>query len=304
MRYLLSAFLLVLPVRADVLLLGAVADTSLLESDPNFNFGKERDFPVGTLGTQAGRPRSRGLIRFDPASELPAGAVIESASVRLVVTRTPEGAANSDFELHRLLRDWGEGQKQGEIPGGAPAAAGDATWNARHFPDETWGIPGGEAGVDYGSAPSATRRFLSNGAYSFSGSALTRDVQDWLDHPESNFGWILVSTDEEVGKTARRVASRENTNSGNVPQLTVEFGLPTLPPPEISAIRVGNGTVEVEFEAEPNAVYELQGSPDVDGGDWAVLAVVHRGPVGGSQVLTAAAGGGRMLFCRLWGMRE
>ena len=53
-------------------------------------------------------------------------------------------------------------------------------------------------------------------------SALVADLQRWLDHPEENFGWALVSEDEVTEKTARSFASRE---SGFGPLLTLQYAV-------------------------------------------------------------------------------
>jgi hypothetical protein len=50
---------------------------------------------------------------------------------------------------------------------------------------------------------------------------LVRDVQFWLDEPNRNFGWVLLSRDEDKPETARRFASREDP--ANTPMLTIEF---------------------------------------------------------------------------------
>ncbi len=50
--------------------------------------------------------------------------------------------------------------------------------------------------------------------------ALVADVQWWVNHPAANFGWMLNTASEDVGKTARGFASRE---SGFGPTLTLDF---------------------------------------------------------------------------------
>ena len=51
------------------------------------------------------------------------------------------------------------------------------------------------------------------------------DLQLWLNHPENNFGWMLISQSEDTPFTARRFNSREEP-FGNVPFLTVDFEVP------------------------------------------------------------------------------
>jgi hypothetical protein len=145
-----------------------------------------------------------------------------------------ENSTGSSFSLHRVLRPWGEGTKthdgtpdQPISPGlGGPATAGDATWNDRFFGGGSpWTVPGGAIGVDYSGARSAELEMggTFNSPYTFaSDPALVNDVQFWLDHPESNFGWMLVSDFEDIHSTARTFASREDLYD-RAPRLDVQF---------------------------------------------------------------------------------
>ena len=69
---------------------------------------------------------------------------------------------------------------------------------------------------------SATRAVAGAGAYNFASTGnLVADVQNWLNAPAGNFGWLLESQSESTGKTARRFASREAA-SGR-PTLVIDF---------------------------------------------------------------------------------
>jgi len=81
----------------------------------------------------------RGLLQFDLASAgIPAGAVVDSVSLRLYVVDVPTQSPypNPDFWLVALpsfAQHWGEGTSRANLPGsgagsGANATAGDATW--------------------------------------------------------------------------------------------------------------------------------------------------------------------------------
>ena len=66
---------------------------------------------------------------------------------------------------------------------------------------------------------------------------MSSDVQQWLDTPASNFGWIIKADDENIN-SIRQIYSRETL--GNEPLLTVDF----TPLPEPSALTLlGIGTV-------------------------------------------------------------
>ncbi len=214
----------------------AVADTSLFESNPDFDLG-------GTTlvsGTNQMYSRTRALFRFD-LSTMPAGAVVTAAQVSLVVTRKPDpdqhlGPVNTDFSIYRLLVSWGEGT--GINATGSVAAAGSATWNQRHAGAISWGNPGGQRGLDYAGSPSATSFVGGVGNYAWgSNPSLVEDVQAWQADPSQNFGYILVSEDEVAPGTGRRFASKEQPGGSALPaQLTVTYSL--VPEPSVAGLCV------------------------------------------------------------------
>lgn len=175
----------------------------------------------------------RGVIAFDVAAAVPAGATIDSAELVLAMTQTTSGA--QDVALHRLTSDWGEGTSNatsGGGGGGAPATTGDATWLHTSYPGSLWGTPGG----DFAATMSATQSVGGDGSYTWGSTAqMVADVQDWLDNPGNNFGWILIGN-EAAQQSSKRFASRENAT--DPPQLIIAFtdnggpgpnaGIPTL----------------------------------------------------------------------------
>jgi len=211
------------------------ADATLFEVNPANSAGGADYFNAGT--TQNGT-RNRALLQFDVASVIPSGAQITSVDLQVEVLRRPsDGFEVSLFGLHRVLQPWGEGNTipVGNPGGlGAPAAPGDATWLYRFAFNETWAAPGGAADVDYVNTLSSSAFIYGLGTYHFEGSQdMIGDVQSWLDHPESNFGWMLMCQTEELPFTARRFGSRENPNSA--PVLTIEF----IPVPEPGTLSLG-----------------------------------------------------------------
>lgn len=78
----LAIFILTSPVlAAEVVVLSAVADTSLFEFDPEYNFGRQRTLPAGSIGNMADAngARSRALYKFDVVGVIPPGSAIQSA---------------------------------------------------------------------------------------------------------------------------------------------------------------------------------------------------------------------------------
>lgn len=287
------------PAAAGTITLSPAADTALFELNPDDNFGGQGDLPAGTLGSLASDLRSRVLLKFDLAGSIPSNAVIHFAVLRLTVTKTPAGGGeNSAFGLHRMLRDWGEGTKSGGPPGGAPATEGEAAWNARFHPEQLWGEPGGQVGVDYVAEASSTERIQLTGVYEFEfGAVQLAEITEWLRHPESNFGWMLRSQLEDEPRTARRFGAREHADPEARPQLRIEFSVP----PVIAGITRGENGSEVRFTGESGVDYFLEAAATLTAPGWETVA----GPVEiseGEGILVDDSAGGPRRFYRVAGV--
>jgi len=205
-----------LPAYADLISIGAAKDNTLYQDDfGSISNGAGDFFFAGVNGNGAVR---RGLIAFDLGGSIPAGATIQSVELTLHMSRT--ATAVEPIELHRVFADWGEGASDAfnEEGTGANAESGDATWLHTFYDANSWTNPGG----DFEPAASATRFVGGNGPYTWTSAAMNAEVQDWLDHPGSNFGWIVIG-DEAVSMTAKRFDSRENSDPLVRPVLTVEY---------------------------------------------------------------------------------
>ncbi|MDG2123558.1 MAG: DNRLRE domain-containing protein, partial [Verrucomicrobiales bacterium] len=232
------------------MVLESVADTSLWELNPSFNFGAQSDVPSGTLGPMAGLAKSRLLVKFDLA-ELPSGVVIDGATLRLSVVISPSGRANSVFEMRRVVFDWGEGNKKGAEPGGAEATAGEATWEHRLHPSTEWDDPGGDIGTDFAQDSSAEATVFDLGTYEFEFNAAgIADLVAMLADSDQNFGWAIISRSEGTAKTARRWATRENSQLSLRPQLEIQYSNLVPPPePEIRSTELGSSSISIRILA-------------------------------------------------------
>jgi len=189
------------------------ADTTLQEAFPGNNFGDGTSFQAG--GRRQGG-RARGLLSFDVAGNVPAGATINSVTLSLNVTATPSGGASSVFDLHSVSEAWGEGNNTDHR--GSPADAGEATWNSRFAPGTQWATAGGT----FIPTVTASRSVAGNGSYTFASTALmVSDVQSWLNTPANNFGWELISESETTPTSIRRFGSRDD--GAFSPTLTISF---------------------------------------------------------------------------------
>lgn len=160
----------------------------------------------------------RGLLQFDLAGAVPQDAVISSATLTLNMSKAPNALAQT-IELHRVEKDWGEGDSITTGGGGAPATAGDATWLHTFFDTDFWTNAGG----DFSATVSAGQSVGAVGTYNWGSSApMVADVQGWLDDPGSNFGWLLLGDESEI-RTVKQFDTRESSTVCNRPVLTVEY---------------------------------------------------------------------------------
>ena len=82
---------------------------------------------------QVGSTR-RALLKFDVAGIVPAGAVVNNATLTLTLSKPNNGTQT--LNLHRLTADWGEGISNalGNEGGGTSPQSPDATWQMSMFP--------------------------------------------------------------------------------------------------------------------------------------------------------------------------
>ena len=229
----LALVVLLLPsaTSADTITLLPSRDTTLFQEAPSNSDGAGRSMFVGK---DAQGPSRRALIGFDIAGNIPAGAIVTSVQLRLIL----EGKAQNEsmmrpLELRRLLADWGEGST-GQGTGGlgtgrgfaTPANGTTATWSHRFYNTVLWANAGGDfadtasGGTMVGIIPNMPAVFDST-------PGMVNDVQSWLDSPANNFGWLLLG-DELSAHAARRFFTREAANMASRPTLVVAFTPPNL----------------------------------------------------------------------------
>ena len=220
----------------------AARDTTIFQNNPNNSAGGQTQFYSGT--NTAISPR-RGLVSFDIASNVPAGATITSVDLTLTLSAVAgsgmgSGSGSPTIELHDLTKDWGEGTVSAGSGQGAAAGSGDATWNSSMNGSASWTNPGG----DFSPTASATLSIVGTTldvSYTWlSTPQLKADVQGWLDHPATNFGWLLLNTSESVAQTFRAFYSREATTAGFRPMLVVNY---TVPEPSTFALLAFGSTL-------------------------------------------------------------
>jgi hypothetical protein len=201
--------------------LPAIRDNTLYEHPSGFlSNGAGDHFFAGTTGELR---VVRGLLEFDVAFHLSPGSTITGATLTLNMSRA-SGLGAVIVNLHRVLADWGEAGSNAPMGegGGAFPQVGDATWIHTFFLSTFWTTAGG----DFDPTPSASTSVAGLGSYSWSSAQLAADVQQFLDDPDQNHGWILVSG----AAIAKRFDSRENPTASMRPELTIEFTAPDVLP--------------------------------------------------------------------------
>ena len=216
--------------------------------------------PYFNAGTTLTSNYNRGLLRFD-FSQIPAGSKITSVQLTLeVVLQGTDMPASSNFQLHRLLRSWGEGTNtsglQGAGRGAGATSTNAATWLHRFaLTTNLWSAPGGQATNDYVASPSADQFIydVNSSPYTFGSTAqLVADVQAWVDKPQTNFGWLLKTEDETVTSTARRFGAREDL--ANAPRLDISY----IAAPLLSSVQFTNNQLTFAFDGEAGRAYTVE----------------------------------------------
>lgn len=168
-------------------------------------------------GSTASRAIRRALVAFDLASQIPAGATVTRVVLALRISIARGGP--QAMTLHRVTKNWGQGTSNagdGHDGGGTSAATNDVTWIHTFRPNQRWTTAGG----DFDATPDATTSVDFVEAKWESPGMIAR-VQQWLDQPSTNFGW-LVKGNENTSATAKRFDSRE-IGETTLPALLIEY---------------------------------------------------------------------------------
>ncbi len=227
---------------AGTVILGAGKVSTIFENQPTHSIGKGPAAFVG--GDASGSPR-RGMIDFNLAANIPAGATI--TDVQLTVFLAGVAATDTtprEIDLYRITADWAHGPTGlgvTQIDGtdqGFPAIAPSPTWfDRRYQQSQPWASPGGDfaAGV---SAASLIGQAIGS-AYSWSSSQMVADAQAMLDAPSTNQGWELLNAHEWSANTYRIFYTQAWDDTALRPQLQVSYVLAAVPEPATAGLLIG-----------------------------------------------------------------
>lgn len=271
---------------AEAVVLAPVADTAIWAQKPDQNYGQFALVPVGPayrtnfFGDVLDAP-ARGLLKFDVAGALPAGAKVTEVTLTVQVSDSSVDPALDSVVLHRTLLDWGEGA-QSAAETDVTAEVGEANWGWCKFGQATWSHPGAALGLDYAPTESGWVNVKQPGSYTFvSLPAMVEDVQAWLDRPQFNRGWLLKSRSETVKQVdgPKRLVTREGPAEQR-PRLVIGFTPPPAAAPKLTGRSLPDGTLELDCRLNPGSRCELRALADLGTTNFTVLTNYLAGPTG------------------------
>ena len=219
---------------SDLATITTTKDNNIIQSATGVLSNALNVLTAGRTNQDAGAPVlsiRRALVYFDIAANVPSNATIDSVRLSMYFSKT--SGAGTSVDLHKLLKDWGEGTSSFSGGQGAPASQNDVTWLYTFYNATTptsspvWSTPGGDfdatvSATTYAGTGVGTTGIEAYGLKSWASSTMTSEVQSWLTTPATNFGWLLQG-DESKGQTAKQFLSRENGVAANCPILKVYY---------------------------------------------------------------------------------
>lgn len=237
-----------LEIQAASISLNPVADTTISEQNQARAAFNADTMIVGRLTANGAQAKCRDLLQFD-LSSLPADITITSVTLTVTITRNHFGGTDS-HALHRMNAAWTEALATWDT-------SGSAAWTGGSFEDE----------------PDSTIG-LGSGTFVFPSSpAMIATAQMWQTNGAANYGWIMISADEETPGNARRVGSRE-AFSGQ-PTLTIEYTAAPPPPPAptLGSPRVEEGQFTFDFLAKAGHAYTVEYKDNLNSNQWNTLVM-------------------------------
>ena len=177
------------PLPATTVTLSATADAYLRQDNPTSKLGGNS---VMVVGGTIGSSERRGWINFNASGQIPPGAIIQSATLRLNESKVSTSGGGGLFAVnaHSITASWSEN---------------NVTWNT--------------AAAFYN--PTVVASATINDANGWKTWNVTALVQEWVDGISPEYGIALrpISTTGQVPE----LDSRDSSTSANRPQLVVTY---------------------------------------------------------------------------------
>jgi len=224
------------------LFLVILASAALAKEEFVFQYGKDgyegskdthvTEYP-GNNGNNMGGNIENECCEYDPAnvdgkslliwfdvSSIPKTAVIGEATLEMYMTNCRNGGNEKEVAAHRLLKDWAEGTGMGIDGNAAQKDQACGQWTG--VGGEVWDVIGADKpGGDFVEKADDTLEIAgaTNEWYFWD---VTEMCQYWVQHPDENFGAILLEPRPHANTLGTKVfASKENLNNDIHPILRV-----------------------------------------------------------------------------------
>jgi len=158
------------------------------------------------------------LIWFD-LSSLPTNTVVGEAALELYMTSNRNGGNEKSVAAHRLLKDWAEGTGTGIDGRAANQDEVCGVWTGKGENWEKFGAD--EPGVDFVETADDTIEIAGDIGDWYEWN-ITEMCQYWVQHPDENFGAILLEPRPHAQTNGTKVfATKENATESNHPILRI-----------------------------------------------------------------------------------
>ena len=287
----------VVPAKAITTIVYQPEDTVIYEGYPDRNYG-EAQWSGNSVRTGNPTPPStyRTLVKFDLAGNLPANAVIDSAtfSVRTIGGDT----GNIIWNFYRVTNSWVEGTGYDGLPNSYDNGViefGSVSWNSREHDTLPWNTPGGDFDPAWLSL-NQSMPVSSLYSWPISDGGGLAILQDWVDNPADNHGF-LIDLDQGPGNSNDQVevtwySSEQPHGVGGItdaerPQLVVDYtpaGPTVVVPSDIAT------AVEIFWSTSNGVNYQVQFTDDIVSSNWFELGSFVTGDGGEEAVFDSARG--------------
>ncbi|SFN77151.1 DNRLRE domain-containing protein [Nitrosospira briensis] len=238
-------------VHAETVSISAFKDATIFGTSDGADTGNASGMGPGLFtGTDGQLNDKRTLLQFDlAAASIPAGSKIDSVTMSLSLGLVGGGSGvPQTVRLFDVAQSWSEGSSGSPTSSGIsgsgqgyPRGNGDSTWDYSNFNSNPamatkWQSGGSDLhGGNFSSIESASTAFTTftpGSVHTWSSAAMAADVQDWLDNPSQNNGWLLKSDEEGIRQSLLGFWSKDGAMAAGDAALAPKLEIIYAPIPE------------------------------------------------------------------------